>query len=355
MSSELDGAGPVREGEQLDLAALDAYLATIMPQCTGKLELMQFPRGYSNLTYLLRKGDTELVLRRPPAGVQVKSGHDMGREHRVLSALCEVYPPAPRPLAYCEDPSVLGAPFYVMERRRGIIVRNKLPPGIAGEPDLLRRMCEALLDGLADLHAVDVEAAGLSDLGHPEGYVRRQVEGWIERWNKAKTSELPAMDEVGRWLVQHMPPERDVTLVHNDYKFDNIMLDAEDPTRIVAVLDWELCTQGDPLMDLGTTLGYWVEREDDTVWQAMAFGPTAAPGAMTRRELARRYTDRTGRETSNMIYYYCFALLKIGVIAQQIFYRYKQGFTQDSRFAMLDQAVQALARTAVRAAETGDY
>lgn len=367
MNELIDTTKPVREGEELDADALRAYLLRALPADLGigpgigadaQLHIEQFPSGYSNLTYGLRLGQVELVLRRPPFAVQVKSGHDMGREYKVLSGLAPVYPPAPRPFVYCEDPGVIGTPFYVMERRRGVILRRSLPEPWAGDPDLFRRMCHTLVDNLADLHAVDVKAAGLSDLGKPQGYVRRQVEGWIARWEKAKTSEVPEMDELGKWLRDRMPAESaatGATLVHNDYKFDNVMLAAEDPTRVVAVLDWELCTQGDPLMDLGTTLGYWVEPDDDPVWKATAFSPSLSPGAPSRRELADRYAERTGRDTSNMLYYYCFALLKIGVIVQQIFYRYHHGHTKDPRFAKLDQAVQALARGGAKAAETQRY
>jgi aminoglycoside phosphotransferase (APT) family kinase protein len=351
----VDGAEPIRAGEELDLARLDAFLTERMPELRGTLEVEQFPSGYSNLTYLLRKGDRELVLRRPPAGVQVKSGHDMAREFKVLSGLSKVFPPAPAPILYSDDPSILGAPFYVMERRRGMVVRKALPEELRGDPALFRRMCESLVDCLADLHAVDYTAAGLADLGKPEGYVRRQVEGWIARWEKAKLEDVPEMDEIARWLRANMPAQSGVTLVHNDYKFDNVILDVDDPTRIVAVLDWEMCTLGDPLMDLGTAMSYWVQADDDPIWVAMGFSPTAAPGGLTRREVAARYGERTGRDVSNMLYYYAFALLKGAVILQQIFYRYAKGFTRDPRFARLGELVGVLARMAVHSAETGKY
>lgn len=351
----LDGTKPVRDGEQLDLAALDAYLSAQLPALTGPLSVEQFPSGYSNLTYLLRKGDTELVLRRPPAAVQVKSGHDMAREHRVLAGLQGVYPPAPRPLAYCDDASVLGAPFYVMERRRGIILRRRLPDGSSLPPATLRAMCESLVTELAALHAVDLAAAGLADLGRPEGYVQRQVDGWIERFSRARTSDVPDIEQLGAWLRARIPESGEGTLVHNDYKLDNVMLDPADLTRIVAVLDWELCTVGDPLMDLGTTLGYWVQDDDDPRWKAMAFGPTSSPGAMSRRELAERYAERTGRDVSNMLFYYCFALLKIAGIVQQIYYRWSKGYTKDPRFSTLDQVVLALGATGMQAIAAGRY
>lgn len=351
----VDGATPIRAGEELDLAALDHWLATAVPELHGALSVEQFPSGYSNLTYLVKKGERELVLRRPPVGVQVKSGHDMDREFRVLQALAPVYPPAPRPIARCDDASILGAPFYVMERRRGVILRREAAPELGITPPVLRRMCEALVDQLAALHAIDYEAVGLGELGKPEGYVRRQVEGWIARWARAQTSEVGDIDSLGHWLVANLPTDGRPSLVHNDFKFDNVMLDPADPTRIVAVLDWEMCTIGDPLLDIGTTLGYWVEAGDDPAWKAMAFGPTAAPGAMTRRELAERWGERTGRDVGNMLYYYAFALLKIAVIVQQIYYRYAKGFTKDARFAQLDRVVAVLGRTATRAIEHGRY
>lgn len=353
--SLLDGAKPVREGEELPIDELQPWLDEALPDTPGAVTVEQFPSGYSNLTYLIKKGDTELVLRRPPFGVQVKSGHDMAREHKVLSGLAGVYAPAPRPLAYCEDEAVIGAPFYVMERRQGIILRRRIPKELTLTPSTLRAMCLSLVDNLADLHAVDVKAAGLADLGKPEGYAQRQVEGWIRRFEKAKTSDVPHMDEIAKWLTERIPETGDATLVHNDYKFDNVMLDPQDPTRITAVLDWEMCTLGDPLMDLGTTLGYWVEASDDPRWKFVAFSPTYGAGALTRRELAERYAEKTGRDVSNMLFYYCFALQKIATIIQQIFYRYKQGHTSDPRFSQLDQLVAVLAETAVGAAERGRY
>jgi aminoglycoside phosphotransferase (APT) family kinase protein len=350
-----DRARDVRAGEELDLAALDAWFAEALPEMTGALACQQFPGGYSNLTYLLVKGTTELVLRRAPKGASVKSGHDMAREYKVLRALAPVYPPAPRPFAQCEDGSILGAPFYVMERRRGIILRRKLPTELGGDAPLLRRMCESLVDQLAALHAVDVRAAGLAELGKPEGYVARQVEGWIGRWEKARTDDVPDLEALGAWLRANLPAESGGVLVHNDYKFDNVVLDPSDPTRIVAVLDWEMCTLGDPLMDLGTTLGYWAQVDDDPAWQAMAFGPTMAPGALTRVQLAERYAETTGRDVSNMLFHYAFALLKIAVIVQQIFVRYRRGQTSDPRFASLDEVVVVLGRTATRALGAGRF
>lgn len=349
----LDGAVAVRPGETLDLTALDTYLSASLPELSGELSVEQFPSGFSNLTYLLRKGSHEMVLRRPPFGAQVKSGHDMQREHTVLSALSGPYPHAPKPLILCTDHDVLGCDFYVMERRRGLILRNALPESMQGDPELFGNMCESVVDGLADLHAVDLKTTGLDQLDRGPSYVKRQVEGWLRRLERAKTSPLPDFETVGAWLGEHMREDVTHTLIHNDYKFDNVMLDPANPTRIVAVLDWEMCTVGDPLMDLGTTLGYWTEPGDDPVWQAMGLSPTASPGGLTRVQIAQRYADKTGRDVSDVLFYYAFGLLKIGVIVQQIFYRFAKGHTKDPRFAKLDRVVAALGRMAAQSIERG--
>lgn len=352
MNHDLDTAAGVRPGEELPVAALEAYLAERLPGA-GPLTVEQFPHGHSNLTYLLRRGDQEFVLRRPPFGNQVKSAHDMGREFRVLSKLSAVYPPAPRPYFYCEDDSVLGAPFYVMERRRGIILRRDEGAGLAIDPWTARRLSTALIDNLAALHALDYKAAGLADLGKPEGYVSRQVTGWINRDTNARTDPLPEMDHVARWLSDSKPAESAAALVHNDYKYDNLVLAPDDPTRIVAVLDWEMATVGDPLMDFGTTLGYWIEAGDPESMRANAVGPTALPGSLTRRGLVDRYAEKTGRDVSGVLFYYCFGLYKIAVILQQIYARYVRGHTQDERFAHLNERVAAFSAQALHAIGTG--
>jgi aminoglycoside phosphotransferase (APT) family kinase protein len=352
MNPDSDTA-PVRPGEELPVAALEAYLAERLPGGARPLAVEQFPHGHSNLTYLLRLGDQEFVLRRPPFGNQVKTAHDMGREFRVLSKLGAVYPPAPKPMLYCDEPAVLGAPFYVMERRRGIVLRGADIPGVTIDPPAARRLGTALIDNLALLHGLDYKAAGLAELGKPEGYVTRQVTGWVNRYANARTDECAEMERVGQWLTEHTPEESGAALVHNDYKFDNLLLDPADLTRIVAVLDWEMATAGDPLMDLGTTLGYWVEAGDPDDVRAGAFGPTALPGSLTRQELVARYAERTGRDTSGVLFHYCFGLYKIAVIVQQIYARYVRGHTRDTRFARLSERVAALARQASRTLDTG--
>lgn len=353
MEVPLDQSAPVRPGEGLRTTELEPYLLSRLPDALGPLVIEQFPYGHSNLTYLLRLGSTELVLRRPPFGNQVQTAHDMSREYRVLSKLSAVFPPAPRPYLYCEDESVIGAPFYVMERRQGVVLRKSLPRGLSLDRETMRRLSTSLIDNLGQLHAVDFAAAGLSELGKPAGYVTRQVTGWINRFANAKTDDVPSMDRVTGWLTEHQPTESGAAVIHNDYKFDNLLLRPDDLTQIVAVLDWEMATLGDPLMDLGTTLGYWIEASDPEPLKAAAMGPTALPGCLTRRELVDRYSTTTGREVRQPEFYYCFGLFKIVVIIQQIYARFVRGHTSDARFAHLNQFVAVLGQQAERVIESG--
>jgi aminoglycoside phosphotransferase (APT) family kinase protein len=352
MDERLNDTIPVRPGEELPAARLEDYLRSHLPDAPGPLSVRQFAGGHSNLTYLLRLGDTELVLRRPPFGNAVKSAHDMAREYRVLSKLSPVYPPAPRPLLFCDDPAVMDVPFYVMERRRGVILRKQGPADLSIDAATAQRLSTSLIDALANLHALDYQAAGLGDVGKPEGYVARQVNGWVERYAKAQTSEVPALDRTARWLTGRLPSDSAPTLIHNDFKYDNLVLDQNDLTRVTAVLDWEMATVGDPLMDLGTTLGYWVEAGDPAPLRLAAMGPTDLPGSLTRRSLADHYADRTGRDVTGILFYYVFGLYKIAVIVQQIYARYIRGHTRDPRFARLDGLVAVLAQQADRAVGT---
>ena len=347
MGAEGSEPGPPRPGEELDAPRLGPYLSRTLG-LTGPLEVRQFPGGHSNLTYLITVGGRELVLRRPPFGSTVKAAHDMTREFRVLSALAPVFPPAPRAVALCEDESVLGARFYLMERVRGMILRRRLPEGVALPPDTVSRLCGSLVETLAALHGLDYAAAGLSTFGNAEGYVPRQVEGWTRRYRDAATDTVEEMDVVAAWLAAHLPRSQGASLIHNDYKHDNIVVDPAAPDRIVAVLDWEMATIGDPLMDLGTTLAYWVEEGDGDELKAVAFGPTRLPGSDTRRRLAERYVERSGRAVHDLDFYYCFGLFKTAVIVQQIYYRFRKGLTRDPRFAPLGAAVKVLARQAER-------
>jgi aminoglycoside phosphotransferase (APT) family kinase protein len=345
-----DQPTPVREGQGFDLAALERFLRD--HDLPGPVSVEQFGRGYSNLTYLVRAGEKEIVLRRAPPGVKIKSAHDMGREFKILSHLAPLWPKAPRPLAICEDESVIGTQFYLMERVRGVILRQRVPSSLGLDEATMRRASESMVDTLAEIHSIDWKAAGLGDLGKPEGYVARQVHGWTDRYRKAQTDEIPQVEELARWLVANMPKERGATLIHNDFKYDNAVL-APDLSRVVAVLDWEMATVGDPLMDLGTTLGYWIEPDDPPVFQIMVFGPTNRPGNLRRAEIVRRYGERTGRDASDILYYYACALFKLSVVAQQLYKRFKDGLTKEERYAAMLEGVRAVTTAALVAIEKG--
>ncbi|MBI4609284.1 MAG: phosphotransferase family protein [Candidatus Rokubacteria bacterium] len=350
MSSSKDTA-PIRPDERFDVAPLDTYLRGRLPDAKGELELEQFPGGHSNLTYLLRYGDAEYVMRRPPLGPVAPKAHDMGREFRALSGLWRVFPPAPRPYLLCEDPSVIGAPFYVMERRRGIVIRREWPPELGTEPETRRKISEALVDVMAALHAVDYLAAGLETLGKPEGFVERQVKGWAERWERAKDREVPTINDLARWLAERIPSPTGATLVHGDLKLDNTMLDRADPGHVVAVFDWEMCTTGDPLVDLGTLLCYWAEAGDPYPRRESVVQLTALPGFYTREQIVKRYAEKTGRDLSKIAFYEIFALYKTAVVVQQIYIRWKRGQTQDLRFAGFGPRVEVLADAALALAD----
>jgi len=280
----------------------------------------------------------------------------MGREYRVLSKLSSVYAPAPRPYAYCEDKDVIGDEFYVMERREGIVLRrDNAPADLTENPEQVRRLSQSFVDNLATLHTLDYEAAGLSDLGRPAGYAERQVTGWNKRYAKARTDDWPEVESLGQWLLDNVPQDSMPGLVHNDYKYDNLMLSADNLTEIVAVFDWEMATIGDPLMDFGTTLSYWVEAGDDDEIRLLMYGPTMLPGSLTRRELVERYTESTGRSLPDLQYYYSFGMFKLAVILQQIYARYARGVTTDVRFAQLNKGVAALGRAGANAIESGTF
>jgi aminoglycoside phosphotransferase (APT) family kinase protein len=348
----VDQAQPVRAGEELPLNALAAYLRAALPNVQGELTVGQFARGYSNLTYLLQVGETELVLRRPPFGANIAGAHDMGREVRVLTGLAKVYAHVPQVLAHCTDPAVIGAPFYVMDRLHGVVLRaeaGKLPHV---PPAIMAGVATMAVDNLAAIHGLDVEAAGLADLGRPVGYVARQVQGWTRRYAAAATGPQPELEAALAWLAAHQPPEAGATLIHNDYKYDNLMLDEQDLTRLVAVLDWEMCTLGDPLLDLGTTLGYWMEPGDPPAL-VEHFGLTTLPGNLDRAGVVARYCAVRGLAPFDPLPYYVYGLAKIGVILQQIYHRYVHGRTADERFAWLDAAVYGCGVMAQRALAAG--
>jgi aminoglycoside phosphotransferase (APT) family kinase protein len=354
MSTLADTTAAIRKGEELDLGKLEPYLRSALGVPGGAFSVEQFPGGHSNLTYLVRLDGREMVLRRPPFGSKVKSAHDMGREYLILSRLHPVYPPAPKPLVYCEDESILGAKFYAMERIQGVILRQLRPAGFEASPAEVRRICRGLAENLATLHAVDWRAIGLDALQKKEGsFVQRQVDGWIRRFADSKTEDLPALDQAFDWCRKHIPADVGAVLIHNDYKFDNVILDPKDLARVIGVLDWEMSTIGDPLFDLGVTLGYWMNPDEPMEMGSSSSFLTRMPGAITRLEFAEAYGAKSGRDVSNMHWYYAFAVAKLAVVLQQIYYRYHHGLTKDERFAGMNQGVAMLVQRAAQIIEKG--
>lgn len=344
-----DKPSEIREGEELNLQAIEQFLKSNIPNLKGDLVVKQFPSGYSNLTYFIKIGEKELVLRRPPFGTKAKTAHDMKREYTILNALHPVYHYCPKPLVYTQDLSILGCPFYIMERIKGIILRRDLPDGLVFTPDDARKLCENMLDVHFELHSIDYKKIGLEDFGKPEGYVVRQVQGWTDRYRNARTDDAPDFEDVIKWLNDNIPKRSNKPcIIHNDYKFDNIVLSSVDPLKIIGVLDWEMATIGDPLMDLGNSLAYWIQADDPPEFQAIRMMPTNIPGAMTREELVNRYAQKSGIQIDNFDFYYCFGLFRLAGIAQQIYYRYYHKQTKDERFALLIFAVKALEQAALR-------
>ncbi len=343
----------VRPDERFDEDKVAAYLRDKLEGASAPLTVRQFGGGAANLTYLLDYGDVQYVLRRPPLGPVAPSAHDMHREYRVLSVLWQVLPYAPRAYLYCDDPEVMDAPFFVMERRRGVVVRRAIPPVYADISDAPQRMSYALVDALADFHAVDYASLGLADLGKPEGFIDRQIEGWYKRWHAAKTEDLPDMDAVYNWLKTHRPPSPPPTLVHNDYKLDNVMFAHDDPSQLIAIFDWDMCTLGDPFSDLGALLTYWTEPDDPPFLQATATMPVGDSRFPKRADLVQRYAERSGRDVSDVRFYHTLGLWRLVVIAAQIYIRFVRGQTKDQRFAGLGTAIPLLAQAA-RAVAEGD-
>ena len=339
---------PPRAGEELDPAALAGWFAELGFPADGPLEVTQFPAGHSNLTYRVRSGSRSLVVRRPPVGAQVKSGHDMAREYRMLSALWGHFP-VPRPLGLDEGKH-FAVPHFAMEEVQGQVLRKRPPPGVTAQ--VWARVSGLTVETLASLHAIDPEAVGLGALHRGEGYARRQVEGWARRWELARTGpdEVEPVAKLMRHLLDHIPADAGAVVVHNDLKYDNLVFD-DGLERVVAVLDWEMATVGCPWMDLGTSLGYWVEASDPPVMKMLAMGPTWADGNLDRAGVVAHYEAATGRKVPSAVFYFAFGLFKIAVVAQQIFKRFVEGRTSDPRFAALDKAVVALAELALLALE----
>ncbi len=344
-----DKSTTIRKGEELPLEKLETYLNQTLPDTQGNLIIEQFPSGFSNLTYLIGLGEQLFVLRRPPFGANIKSAHDMGREYKILSALSKTYSKAPKPLLYTEDENIIGAPFYVMERVQGVILRPKMPKEMHPDQTTMSGIANELIDTFVELHGVDYQAVGLGDLGRPEGYVERQIVGWTKRYFKAKTDEFAEIEKAAQWLADNMPKEVQPALIHNDFKYDNVVLSNEDWTKIIAVLDWEMATIGNPLMDLGTSIGYWVNPNDPDFMQMLNLTPTTISGNPTRSEVVEMYAKKSGRNVDHVIFYYIYGLFKIAVIVQQIYARYKKGYTQDQRFAKLNLVVKGCGVMALQA------
>lgn len=340
----------IRTGEELNSEALLTYLRQHLASVSDTISIQQFPSGYSNLTYSVQFGKEEYILRRPPFGANIKSAHDMEREFNILTALRKAgYTKSPEPVLLCTDESVIGAKFYLMRRMQGIILRNRLPKGLTIDENTFHALSKAAIDQLIQLHQLDIHTSGLDQLGKPEGYVQRQVDGWIKRYDNSKTDEIQSLEEVANWMKVHIPANSSVAFLHNDFKYDNLVLSAHDLTHVEGVLDWEMATIGDPLMDLGTTLAYWAEAKDSDALKP--FNITWMPGNMTRQEVLEYYQKKSGQQIPNFIFYYVHGCFKVAVICQQIYYRYKKGLTQDPRFAGLIHVIKACGENAQRAIE----
>ena len=339
----------IREGEEINQANLKTFISENVDSGEKEIKIAQFPAGSSNLTYLVKIGDEEYVLRRPPFGNQVKSAHDMSREFEVLSKLSKVYSPAPKPLIYCADESVISSEFYLMERREGLIIRGKSPEALESSKDLQRKVCESFIENLANLHTLDYKKIGFENFGKPSGYVKRQVEGWTKRYFNSQTEENAELEKTIEWLNTNIPEVEDVALIHNDYKFDNVMLNPFNLTEINAVLDWEMATVGDPLMDLGTTLAYWISSDAGEQMLSQPFNPRLLMENFTRRELVELYAEKSLRNVENILFYYVFGTFKIAIIAQQIYFRFTKGFTRDERFRHFNLLIKTLSQIALTA------
>ena len=353
MAELSDAPGKVRESEALPKEALEAWMHAHVPGFEGALTIEQFRKGHSNLTYCVSDRRQSWVLRRAPFGKHAASAHDMAREWRILEALSGAYGKAPEPVAFCDDEAVMGAPFYLMQRLNGVILRTSPPKGLAWSPELGDALCDAFVDELVALHDVSLGAAGLAGFGRPEGYVERQVGGWTRRYRRSQTDEIAEMDALATWLERERPDEQGAVLIHNDFKYDNLVLDPDNPSRIVGVLDWEMSTVGCPWMDVGSTLGYWIEEGDGAALQMMPFRVAAFPGTWSRARLVKAYAERSGRGLDDAAFYHAYGLFKLAVVAQQIYARFARGDTDDPRFGMMIHGVRALAELGARTVDRG--
>lgn len=353
--TNLDDTIDVRADEQLDWNRVEHYLRTQLPEIgEGNIQVRQFPSGASNLTYSLQIGSWEGVLRRPPLGPIAPRAHDMRRESGLLTHIHPVFQLAPRPYVFCEDPQVMDAPFYVMERRHGRVLNESFPPDVTPTPELCRQLSETVVDTLVQIHAINWQAAGLAEFGHPAGFLERQVKSWIERYFRSQAEENPQIEGLVRWLTAHVPASPPPTLIHNDYKLNNMLMDARNLTRPVAVLDWEMTTIGDPLFDLAISLSYWVQPDDPEELRAILPTITHLPGFFSRAEFMQRYAAQSGRDLSSLHFYMTFAYFKLSVILQQIYIRWLRGQTQDPRFASFGMRIRTLIDYAAQLVERGN-
>jgi len=344
-SFPIDQPTVAREGETPDLKGLNSYLHSHVPDLGEVQTITQFPSGYSNLTFCLTTKDQEFILRRPPVGANIKSAHDMVREFKVLSMLKKHYSKVPTSIVYCESEEIIGAPFYIMERIEGVILRASHAGKLQIDAESFQKISKALVDNLVTLHGLDIHSTGLDQLGKPEGYVQRQVEGWIKRYYSAETDSLDHMNALAEWLRKDHPSDQPPAFLHNDYKYDNVILNPVNLSQVIGVLDWEMATVGDPLMDLGTSVAYWSEAGDDPVLRS--FNLTSLPGNISRQKFVDRYAAQSKRNISNILFYYVFGLFKNAVIAQQIYARWKQGFSKDPRFGGLLIVIKSLSKQGV--------
>jgi aminoglycoside phosphotransferase (APT) family kinase protein len=353
MNIEIDTIA-IRTGEEFDLPKVEQYLRSHIPGLgPGSLQVRQFPSGASNLTYLVQVGDWEGVLRRPPFGPVPPKAHDMQREAGLLQKIHPVFPLAPKPYVFCDDLSIMGVPFYIMERRKGVVLNQSFPPNMTPTKELCHGISMTTVDTLVQIHAIDWRSAGLGELGYPEGFLGRQVKGWIERYFRAQTDEIPEVEPLTYWLAAHIPQSPAPTVMHNDYKLNNILLGPDDLTKITAVLDWEMTTIGDPLFDLAITLSYWIEASDPDDLQNVLPTVITTPGFITREHFMELYAQKSGRDLSSMHFYMVFAYFRMVVIVQQIYARWKRGQTQDERFASFGGRVRNIIVYAAQLAERG--
>jgi aminoglycoside phosphotransferase (APT) family kinase protein len=324
---------PVRADDELDTPALLGWLHEhVQDLGADEPQVRQFAGGSSNLTYLLRFADRDVVIRRPPGGARSGTAHDIAREYWLQRRLRPHYPYVPEVCALCEDAGVIGSPFYAMARVEGLAPGRRMPPAIGTDPARMAALAERFVDAWAQLHAIDVDATGLADIGRGPGYVERQVQQWSERYRRARTRNVPDFERVMRWLEQNRPPDTGSCMIHNDFRLDNMILDARNPFALIAVLDWELATVGDPLMDLGCSLVYWVEPGDGMLARRFKRQPTDLPGFPTRAQLVQRYGEVSGRNVDAWAFYGVFGLFRLAVIAQQIYRRYADGASTNGAF-----------------------